>query len=664
MPEAEEVLIDASRRAVSVVAELWRGLDAQATQDEVTELSAVRRRLELQLEAVLGGPWLIRTAQPPAPPTLLTRLLRRGRAVDRRAGALPGTDGIAVFLPPSLANRDGDGVTRYRLMAFQQALRCRRGTADAYPFDETPLVQDLYLMREASLTDRELVQLLPGMSEALLARRRAALAHMPGESACPSRAVHALRHAILSAPVHSVPADAAGPAGSLQWARDMASRLAPVSASYRGWPADDLLGEILAPEAGARAEWIGHAQDAPATRSSQLPRRPRVRAASPEEDDRQPGAWMVQTSEPMEHAEDPMGTQRPADRDSDTDPAELADSLGELTEARLVRTPHKPAEILASDLAPTRKVEVCAPLPAAEQTCWAYPEWDYRAGRYRAAAVRIRLQGQGEGSAQWVDEVLARRREMLQQVRRRFQAIEARRRVFARQVDGEDIDLDALVDDFADRQAGCCPSARVYRQRRPARRDAALSVLIDISASTDASVAGPQRVIDVEKETLLVLCVALDTLRLPFAIHSFSGRGPHHVAMRGIKRFDEAYSAAVARRIASLEPDEYTRVGAALRHATALLLERPARHRLLLLLSDGKPNDCDHYEGRYGIEDMRQAVCEALVLGVRPFAMTVDRDAAAYLPYAFGPGRYAVLPRPDRLPIALLEWLRTLSSSG
>lgn len=664
MPEAEEVLIDASRRAASLIAELWRRGDAGAAQGEVVELSVVRRRLELQLEAVLGQPWLIRAAQPPAPPTMLSRLLRRGRAVDGRAGARPGTDGVAIFLPPSLSSRDGDAVTRYRVMAFQQALRCRRGTAGAYPFDESPLVQDVYLMCETALVDRELLQLLPGMTEALLACRRAALARMPPENACPSRAVHALWRHIVSSPVHRVTADAAGPDGSLQWARYTASHLVPAPARYRGWPADELLGEITAPEAAACADGVIDAQDAPATRSSQLPRRPRVRAARPEEDDKQSGAWMVQTSEPMEHAEDPMGTQRPADRDSDANPAELADSLGELTEARLVSTPHKPAEILASDLAPPRTVTGRAQAQPVEQACWMYPEWDYRAGRYRAAATRIRLQGQGEGSPQWVDDVLARRHDMLQQVRRRFQAIEARRRVFPRQADGEEIDLDALVDDFADRLAGCCPSGRVYRQRRPARRDAALSVLIDISASTDASVAGRQRVIDVEKETLLVLCVALDTLRLPFAIQTFSGRGPHHVAMRGIKRFDEAYSAAVARRIASLEPDEYTRVGAALRHATALLLERPARHRLLLLLSDGKPNDCDHYEGRYGIEDMRQAVCEALMLGVRPFAMTVDRDAAAYLPYAFGPGRYAVLPRPDRLPMALLEWLKTLSSGG
>lgn len=120
----------------------------------------------------------------------------------------------------------------------------------------------------------------------------------------------------------------------------------------------------------------------------------------------------------------------------------------------------------------------------------------------------------------------------------------------------------------------------------------------------------------------------------------------------------------MARRIASLEPEHYTRAGAALRHATATLMQQPAHHRLLLLLSDGKPNDIDDYEGRYGVEDMRQAATEARLQGIHPFCLTVDRQAAAYLPQVFGPHHYAMLPRPERLPIVLLEWMKRLAGSG
>ena len=116
----------------------------------------------------------------------------------------------------------------------------------------------------------------------------------------------------------------------------------------------------------------------------------------------------------------------------------------------------------------------------------------------------------------------------------------------------------------------------------------------------------------------------------------------------------------MARRIASLEPEHYTRAGAALRHATAMLMGQPARHRLLLLLSDGKPNDVDDYEGRYGVEDMRQAVTEARLQGINAFCLTVDRQAANYLPDIFGPRQYALLPKPELLPAVLLDWMRRL----
>jgi nitric oxide reductase NorD protein len=132
------------------------------------------------------------------------------------------------------------------------------------------------------------------------------------------------------------------------------------------------------------------------------------------------------------------------------------------------------------------------------------------------------------------------------------------------------------------------------------------------------------------------------------------------VTVSALKGFSEPWSDRVALRIAALEPEHYTRAGAALRHATALLARQPAMHRLLLLLSDGKPNDADHYQGRYGIEDTRQAVIEARLQHIHPFCLTIDRQASDYLPHIFGAGQYALLPQPERLPQVLLEWVRRL----
>ncbi len=188
----------------------------------------------------------------------------------------------------------------------------------------------------------------------------------------------------------------------------------------------------------------------------------------------------------------------------------------------------------------------------------------------------------------------------------------------------------------------------------------AVFLLVDVSGSTDGWISANKRIVDVEREALLLVSIALQGMAEPHAVAAFSGEGPHGVVVRIIKSFDEAFSASVARRIASLEPEHYTRAGAALRHATAVLMGQPARHRLLLLLSDGKPNDVDDYEGRYGVEDMRQAVTEARLQGINAFCLTVDRQAANYLPDIFGPRQYALLPKPELLPAVLLDWMRRL----
>jgi len=127
-----------------------------------------------------------------------------------------------------------------------------------------------------------------------------------------------------------------------------------------------------------------------------------------------------------------------------------------------------------------------------------------------------------------------------------------------------------------------------------------------------------------------------------------------------VKDFTEPVGAQVRRRVAALEPDGYTRTGAAIRHASALLAREPARHRLLLVLTDGKPNDVDHYPGRYGIQDTRQAVAEARLQGLVAFCLTVDREAPAYMPSIFGPRGYALLRRQELLPAVLVEVVRRL----
>jgi nitric oxide reductase NorD protein len=361
----------------------------------------------------------------------------------------------------------------------------------------------------------------------------------------------------------------------------------------------------------------------------------------------------------MESVEDPAGLQRPADRDEDAAPADLADSLSELPEARVVRTPGTPREILDSDAGTVSR----APAPAARESASAaivYPEWDYRLGAYRPRGAVVRAGVAPAGSGAWVEDVMARHVALVRRVRRRFDGLRPRRDRRGRQDDGPDLDVSAYVAAFADWRAGHPGDDRFYVAARPARRDLALAFLVDVSASTDSWVSGAQRIIDVEKESLIVLLEALDALGDRHAAVAFSGEGPGGVRVQTVKDFAEPVGAEVRRRVAALEPDGYTRTGAAIRHASALLAREPARHRLLLVLTDGKPNDVDHYPGRYGIQDTRQAVAEARLQGLVAFCLTVDREAPAYMPSIFGPRGYALLRRQELLPAVLVEVVRRL----
>jgi nitric oxide reductase NorD protein len=164
----------------------------------------------------------------------------------------------------------------------------------------------------------------------------------------------------------------------------------------------------------------------------------------------------------------------------------------------------------------------------------------------------------------------------------------------------------------------------------------------------------------VEKEALLVVCEALDALGDPYGIFAFSGEGADDVSVLTLKAFEERNGVRVRRRIAALEADRYTRIGTAVRHVTAALCGQPTRRRLLLIISDGKPNDVDVYDGRYGIEDARQAVAEARRQGVSVFCLTVDREAPRYAARLFGAGGFAVLHRADQLPAVLIDAIRQL----
>jgi nitric oxide reductase NorD protein len=229
-----------------------------------------------------------------------------------------------------------------------------------------------------------------------------------------------------------------------------------------------------------------------------------------------------------------------------------------------------------------------------------------------------------------------------------------------RQRGGNELDLRACVDAIIDRRVGRPPDDRLYLDARPARRGFAISLLVDVSGSTDTRVAGQLKIIDLERVALLLASEALDALGDLYSITAFTGKGPSKVMLTTVKSFGERNGEATRRRIAALKSRGFTRLGAAVRHETRQLATQTAGHRLLLIISDGRPNDVDEYQGTYGIEDARQAIMEARASGVFPFCLTVDRDASEYLPHIFGTAGHTVVRRPEQLPSALLSAVTTL----
>ncbi|ATJ84574.1 nitric oxide reductase activation protein NorD [Halomonas beimenensis] len=279
-----------------------------------------------------------------------------------------------------------------------------------------------------------------------------------------------------------------------------------------------------------------------------------------------------------------------------------------------------------------------------------YPEWNHRRQAYLPdhCVVISGLQDE-EGEAWSLDETSRRR---IRRVRREFEALRPRRETLRGQLDGHELDTDALIRSRCDLAATGEASDRCYLDSRAQARDLAVSILVDVSLSTEAWLED-RRVLDVAKEALLALGHGLAGCGDDYAIHTFTSQRRHRVWVNTLKGFDEPMGERVERRVAALRPGHYTRMGPAIRHLTRELAERPNRHRLLLLLTDGKPNDTDYYEGRYGIEDTRKSVLEARRQEVRVFGVTIDREAGRYLPHLFGRGGYAIVQRPEHLSLAL-----------
>jgi len=292
-----------------------------------------------------------------------------------------------------------------------------------------------------------------------------------------------------------------------------------------------------------------------------------------------------------------------------------------------------------------------------EDTTYFYDEWDYQRRHYRKNWCALRELDVNPASNDFVAETLSKYRPQIADLRRTFEMLRGEDKVLKRQAVGDDIDFDALVSAYADLKSGHELTDRLLTRRHKNERDLAVLFMVDMSGSTKGWIN------DAERESLVMLCEALEVLGDRYAIYGFSGLTRKRCEIYRIKRFDETYDNNVRQRIAGITPQDYTRMGVAIRHLTKLLNQIDARTKLLITLSDGKPDDySDNYRGAYGIEDTRQALIEAHRTGVKPYCITIDSEARDYLPHLYGPVNWTLVDDVKRLPLKVADIYRRLTA--
>ncbi|MBI5640572.1 MAG: hypothetical protein HZA17_09120 [Nitrospirae bacterium] len=285
-----------------------------------------------------------------------------------------------------------------------------------------------------------------------------------------------------------------------------------------------------------------------------------------------------------------------------------------------------------------------------------YDEWDYKRGGYKKKWCTLREKNVHPGHDPFVEQTRKRYSGYIRVLRKRFELLRREPRLLRRQKDGDDFDLDAVIDAYSDSHAGLAPSEDLFMKYDRQQRSIAVLFLLDMSGSTKGWIN------EAEKESLVLMAEALETLGDRYAIFGFSGMKRSNCDFYRIKGFEEPYDGKVKRRISGISPKDYTRMGPPIRHSVKILKAVEERTRLFITLSDGRPEDYDAYKGDYAIEDTRRALTEAREQGIHPFCITIDREAGSYLRHMYGEVNYIVIDDVKKLPNRITEIYRRLTT--
>jgi len=293
---------------------------------------------------------------------------------------------------------------------------------------------------------------------------------------------------------------------------------------------------------------------------------------------------------------------------------------------------------------------------ASSDDTFQYDEWDYRRQTFRKNWCCLRELPAHPIYDDFYANTLDKHVHLIADIRKHFEALRGEDKILKAEPSGDNIDIDALITARADMKTGVEMSDRLFTRKQKVERDLAVIFMVDVSGSTKGWIN------EAEKESLILLSEALEVLGDRYAIYGFSGMTRNRCEVYNIKQFSEPYNREVRARISGLRPQDYTRMGVTIRHLTAILNRVDARTRVLITLSDGKPDDYDGYRGEYGIEDTRQALLEARHMGIHPFCITIDTEASDYLPHMYGQASFVLVDEVRKLPLKVADIYRKLTT--
>lgn len=283
-----------------------------------------------------------------------------------------------------------------------------------------------------------------------------------------------------------------------------------------------------------------------------------------------------------------------------------------------------------------------------------YDEWDMKLEDYKKDWCRVRETQMPATSLLFYEQTVKKYYGMVSLLRRHFGMLRPDRfRRYFREERGDDLDLDAVIESIVDRRAGMTPSDRVYIRRDKKLRDVSVAFLIDMSYSTGEVLPSGKRIIDVEREGLVLMAEALESIGDRWAVFGFSTERKERADFFVVRDFDEPFTDTVRMRFEGIRPIALTRLGAAIRHANSFLVKQPSLIRLLILLSDGRPYDVDYGDVDYAVEDTKMALWEGRNKGIKSYCITVDKKSRDYLPHMYGEANYTIIDNIEALPISL-----------